>query len=139
MLFLIPAAFLVLGAALTVAAARLRRGDRRFGRTAERATGTVIGVRWRGGDTPSAFPVVRYTLPGGRTVEAQSGYGGRTAPPEGSAVDVLYDPKDPARIELEGARGTGMFLAVVLGVIGAGFLGLGALLALIFYALRDAF
>jgi len=138
MLFLIPAAFLVLGGALIVAAARMRRGDRSFARTAERATGTVIGVRWRGGDTPSAFPLVRYTLPDGRTVEAQSGYGGRTAPPEGSAVDVLYDPADPARIELAGGRATGTFLAVILGFMGAGLLGLGAVLALIFYALRDA-
>jgi hypothetical protein len=139
MLFLIPAVFLVVGAALIVAAARMRRGDRRFGSVAERATGTVTGVRWRGGNTPSAFPIVRFTLPDGRAIEAQSGYGARTAPREGSVVDVLYDPDDPTRIELAGARATGTFLAVVLGFMGAGFLGLGAVLALIFYALRDAF
>src|SRR3954469_3415152 len=139
MLFLIPAAFLVLGAALIVAAARMRRGDRRFGRTAARATGTVVGVRWRGGDTPSAVPVVRFTLPDGRAIEAQSGYGARTAPPEGSTVDVLYDPNDPTRFELPGARATGAFLAVVLAFTGTGLLGLGAILALVFYALRGAF
>jgi hypothetical protein len=140
MLVLIPAGFLIFGAALIVAAARMRRGDRRFAQAAERARGTVVGVRWRGGNhTPSAFPVVRYTLPDGRTVEAQSSYGARRAVPEGTAVDVLYDPANPQRIELAGSGATGTFLAVLLGFMGAGFLGLGAILALIFYALRDAF
>jgi hypothetical protein len=140
MLFLVPLASALLGLGLIWAAVSIRRGDRRFARRARQATGTVIGARWRGGGgqtAPNAFPVVRFSLPDGRTIEAQSSYGRRTAVPEGATVSVLYDPADPTRIELEGSRATGTFLAVLLGLIGAGFLGLGAVGTLILVAIRD--
>jgi Protein of unknown function (DUF3592) len=140
-LFLVPLAFALFGLGLVWAAFSIRRGDRRFARHARQTTGTVIGARWRGGGgetAPSAFPVVRFELPDGRTIEAQSSYGGRTAVPEGATVTVLYDPAEPTRIELEGGRATGTFLAVILGFIGAGFFCLGAFGTLVLLAIRDA-
>jgi hypothetical protein len=139
-LFLVPLACALLGLGLIWAAVRMRRSDRRFQRAARQARGTVVGARWRGGGgetAPHAFPVVRYDLPDGRTIEAQSSYGGRTAPPEGSTVTVLYDPADPARVELEGGHATGTFLAVLLGFIGAGIFFLGAFGTLILLAIED--
>ena len=138
MLFLVPLGFALLGLGLVWAAVSIRRGERRFARHARQTTGTVSGAHWRGGIAPSAFPVVRFELPDGRTIEAQSSYGGRTAVPEGATVTVLYDPADPTRIELEGGRATGTFLAVILGFIGAGFFCLGAFGTALLLAIRDA-
>jgi hypothetical protein len=140
-LFLVPLAFALLGLGLIWAAVSIRRGDRRFARNARQATGTVVGARWRGGGgetAPSAFPVVRFTLPDGRTIEAQSSYGARRAVPEGATVTLLYDPAEPTRVELEGSSSSGTFLAVILGFIGAGFFCLGSFGTLLLLAIRDA-
>jgi hypothetical protein len=140
-LFLVPLAIALLGLGLIWVAIRTRRSDRRFERHARQATATVVGARWRGGGgetAPHAFPVVRFTLPDGRAIEAQSSYGARTELPDGATVTVLYDPAEPTRIELEGSRPAGTFLAVVLGVIGAGFFCFGTFGTLVLLAIRDA-
>src|SRR4051794_18489947 len=141
MLWLIPAAAIAFGVMLIVTASRSQKSDRRFARDARRATGTVTGLRRIGGGEArdDLFPIVRFELPDGRTVEAQSRYGSRPAPAEeGDSVTILYDPADPSRIELPGAKGTGVLLNALLGVVGGGLLIFGLVFGAILYLIRDA-
>jgi hypothetical protein len=113
-------------------AARRIRGDDRFSAA---AGATVVGLRWRG-HPADAFPVVRFQLPGGEPVEAQSTWGSRPARlNEGDRVEILYDPRDPTRIRLPGEATAGAFFTVALVLSGVGFTVLGALLAVVSYAL----
>jgi hypothetical protein len=135
MLIVIPLLVMAIGAGLLWLAARLRRGER-VSPSARRAVGTVVALRRRG-EPASAFPVVRFELPDGSTVEAQGTWGSRPARHrEGDRLEILYDPRDPTRIHLAGESASGAFLAVALAVAGAGFLALGVLLALGSYALH---
>src|SRR3954454_9856438 len=142
MLFLIPLALVAAGAALIVAGVRSQRETTRFAAAARRTTGVVTGPRRHsGGDTPPrVFPVVPFSLPAGRTAEAQSRYGSQPPPArEGETVTVLYDPADPTRMQLDHSAGAGRFYSALLVFMGAGLAGLGVLVAIVFSLLRDAF
>jgi hypothetical protein len=131
MLTAIGLLLVAIGLGLFWAAHRVR-GDDRFSRT---AGATVVALRWRG-HPADAFPVVRFQLPDGQPVEAQSTWGSRPARlNEGDRVEILYDPRDPTRIRLPGEAAAGAFLTVALVLSGAGFTVLGALLAVLSYAL----
>jgi hypothetical protein len=129
MLIVIPLLLLAIGAGLIWFARRLRDD-----RATVPATGTVVGLRRRGGDPgPSWFPVVRFQLPDGRTVEAESTWGSRPARVrEGDSIELLYDPADPTTIRLPGEQAAGAFFAVALILTGAGLVVLGVLLGVVF-------
>jgi hypothetical protein len=77
------------------------------------------------------YPVVRFALPGGRVVEAQTLYGADPAPTRpGRTEPVRYDPADPTRVMLDrgaGRPGTLGAMFTVLGVAGilVGLLAVG--------------
>jgi hypothetical protein len=131
MLTAIGLLLVAIGLALFWAARRVRGRDR-FSRS---AGATVVALRRRG-HPADAFPVVRFHLPDGQPVEAQSTWGSRPARlHEGDRVDILYDPRDPTRVRLPGEATAGAFVTVALVLAGAGFVVLGALLAVVSYAL----
>ena len=74
---------------------------------------------WDGERETAWYPVVRFALPDGRVVEAQTVYGADPAPTRpGRTEPVRYDPRDPTRVML--ARG-----ATQAGTLGWLFTGLG--------------
>jgi hypothetical protein len=137
MLVVIPLALVAIGAGLIWLAYRLRHGADRFALVARPASATVVSLHWRG-HPADAFPVLRFHLPGGELVEAESSWGSRPARlKEGDRVEILYDPRDPTRVRLPGEKAAGAFLMVALTLAGLGFLGLGVLLGLLLYALEQ--
>jgi hypothetical protein len=127
--FLFPAGFILIGAAMMALSVKARNARRRWEAAAQQAQGEVTDLRWeslgRGSDSRLlAFPVVRFSLPDGRSVETQSSSG--TNPPAakpGAQVTVLYDPADPTRASLP----SGATSSIVTGVV----VGLGGLLILV--------
>jgi hypothetical protein len=131
MLTAIGLLLVAIGLGLFWLAHRLRGGDR----FSQPASATVVGLHRRG-HPADAFPVVRFHLPGGEPVEAQSTWGSRPARfREGDRVEILYDPQNPTRVRLPGEATAGAFLTVALVLAGVGCVGVGALLALVSYAL----
>jgi hypothetical protein len=121
-----PAGFILIGGGMVVASRRARHARQRWEASAARAEGEVTDLRWHSLGRPSdsrllAFPVLRFSLPDGRTVETQSTWGTNPPPAKpGATVTILYDPRDPTTASVP-AGATG---AIVSGVIAA----LGALL-----------
>ena len=141
---LIPVAFVVLGLLFAYMGLRSRRSLKAFKARAARTNGVVTELRLRwvhhsdGPDSPLHHPVVRFTLPDGREVEAESASGSNPAPAKvGATVEVLYAPEDPTNFRVEGfwADGSvvngffvaiglmfavsGLFILVVAGLIAA--------------------
>jgi len=91
------------------------------------------------GGSGAFFPVVRFTLPDGRVVEAETMTGAHPAPARvGKTVQVRYDPDNPHRVSLAkgmaqpGNVGTfqvGMGCAII--AVGALVLGFWALIVLV--------
>jgi Protein of unknown function (DUF3592) len=129
----LPAGFVAIGSAMIVASLRGRVARARWEEAATRTEGEVTDLRWqsagpRGDRSLLAFPVVRFSLPDGRTVETQSTFG--TNPPQakrGQQVIVLYDPHDPTNASLP-AGGTAALVHYVLIILGGilVFVGLSA-------------
>ena len=74
------------------------------------------------GDTSYSYPVVRFNLPDGRTVEAAAVQG--AAPgvgSEGDQVNLLYDPENPTDIRIAGFLGSGQMGGIVMIIIGVLF------------------
>ncbi len=124
-------AFAAIGIAIAASGARFRRG-------AEQAQGTVTEVKavastggpsagLVGGTTgPHYRPVVAFTTPDGREIEAESRFASNPAPARvGDPVRVFYDPKDPMRIQLDTAVGRGGCLAFGLIFVGAVLCAIG--------------
>ena len=108
----------------------LRRSfARREERLRTRATGTITEVVRRvshgsDGESVSWYPIVDFEADGRRiSLESDEG-GGRKRFYEGQAVEVLYDPDDPACFRLEGRSATlllgNIFLAIGLGCVAIG-------------------
>ena len=126
--------FAVVGPFLVVRGIRSIRTDSAFQRRALGAQGVVTQIRWdhRGEDSTS-YPVVRFNLPDGRTVEASATEGaapGRGS--EGDFVNVLYDPENPTDIRIAGFLGSGKMGGVVMIVMGAMFFFMGIFIGSIF-------
>jgi len=136
MVELVPWIFVVVGVAVVVAGVRSLRATSRFQARALQAPGVVTDVRWQRTTRDSrsvGFPVVRFNLPDGRTVEAMSAHGSRPAPAQtGQPVTVLYDPADPTEVRLPGFLGSGHAFGIVAIVIGIGFMVLGTLVGTLF-------
>jgi len=130
---LVPVGFALLGALALWFSIHQRRAVQGFKARAARASGVCTSVRSQvmgtvGDPTVLYFPVVRFTLPDGREVEAETAVG--TSPPAAQAgqhVTVLYDPDRPTSIRLEGFRADGTLVHAVFGVIGGVFLVFGLL------------
>jgi hypothetical protein len=126
MLFLIPAAFLLLGVVAIGAGVRRVIAGRRFRRRAQRAHGVVTEIRLERsrslddpGEPPLRRAVVRFTTNAGAEivtpVQIASSLEALRA---GDLVLVLYDPDDPTQAQLERNRGTEVVLAALLIVLG---------------------
>ncbi len=122
------AAFAGVGAVLLAIGVVIARANRRFARRARRAPGVVPGVSCSavgppGDITMSGYPELRFTLPDGRVVETVARTGTTLdAMKEGKPVTVLYDPDDPERAQVASGG---------LAIMGAAFVGIGAVLILI--------
>jgi hypothetical protein len=133
-----PAGFVLIGGAMVAFALRAKRARARWEASASRAPGEVTDLRWQsvghaGDRTPLAFPVLRFSLPDGRTVETQSTWGTNPPPAKpGAQVTVLYDPADPTRASVP-AGGTASIVSWVIVALG-GLLVLVGLAAAVFLA-----
>ncbi len=130
----VAAVFAAVGLFLVFAGIRSRRAGSAFAGRAQRAPGVVTGlhsrVATRSSTGTTLFPVVRFTLPDGRVVEAESSIG--STPPaarEGDSVTVLYDPDEPTVVLLERQVGTGRVVSGCVTAFGAAFAVLGVLVA----------
>lgn len=108
-----------------------------FAASAATATAEVTDLRLRHQrynrqhDDGFWLPVVRFTLPDGRVVEAETMTGAMPAPARvGERVEVRYDPDDPRRVNL--ARGLAqpgnlgcLTIALAVGLVGVGLLVIG--------------
>lgn len=131
---LIPVAFVALGLLFVWIGLRNRRAVRAFKARALRSSGVVTELRRRyhrsssgdGPDSPVFHPVVRFGLPDGREVEAESRSGSNPAPAKaGATVEVLYDPEDPTSFRVEGFWADGTLVNVGLAIFGLVFAGIG--------------
>lgn len=107
------------------------QGERALGAIGHRVTGRVTDSRI--GQRPTGrtvfHPVVRFrTLAGEEVVTTGSRPGRRSFIP-GAELDVVYDPTDPGRAEVAGAR-----LGLWYAAVGAAFLGFGLVVFLLFHS-----
>lgn len=112
LLLLVLVGFGWAGVALVRSGLRANREGRRIGREWERARGRIVEERVSTDDegTVSRRVRVRYTANGGVYHVWDSG----NLSPVGTAVEVLFDPRAPARAALaENARAGGRGLVVV--------------------------
>jgi hypothetical protein len=106
--------------------------QRRFEKTALRATGVVQELTAeRGGRklrTTFYFPVVRFTTAAGDVVSVKSKTGRSGGYRIGQALQVLYDPDDPANAVIDAPWSrwlivaVALFMAVLFFAVGAGAL-----------------
>jgi Protein of unknown function (DUF3592) len=142
---LIPVIFVVVGIGVVIASVRGLVRANRFERTAQRTNALVTALRWKhtsGGSSSStsriAYPVLRFQLPDGRSVETESTFGSNPAPAhEGDSVTVLYDPGDPTDARIEGFLSSGRLASVIGLLIGIAFAVGGSVLTGVFYLARD--
>jgi hypothetical protein len=141
LVWLFPLFFVLLGGAMVAGTIRAKRARRRWEAAAARAEGEVTDLQWvsrRRSDNRSriAYPVLRFALPDGRTVETRANSG--TNPPQakpGAQVTVLYDASDPLDASLAAGGistmigGVVVALGVILVVVGLASAAFLALLA----------
>ena len=109
------------------------RADSRFQRIAQRAVGVITEIRVdHRPKTSHYYPVVRFNLPDGRTVEAAATQGGGAGRGEGDHVDLLYDPENPIDIRLAGFMGSGQMGGIIMILIGVMFVLMGVGIGSIF-------
>jgi hypothetical protein len=112
---------------------RARTARRRFEETAAQAPGEVTDMRWEsvgqaGDRSMLAFPIVRFSLPDGRTVETRTRSGSNPPPAkQGAQVTVFYDPANPTDAAIPGGT--------VTTIVSAGLIGIGG----VFIAIALAF
>jgi hypothetical protein len=147
-LIVVGAVFAAGGALFFGVGVFLARANRRFDRTAQRAPGQVVDVRWQsrsglaaGGTQRVGYPVLRFRLPDGSTVETVARTTTSADVLQGSRpVSVLYDPADPrkARIDSGPAAAGPALMTAGFMVIGGIFVVLGVALILGGIAIGDA-
>lgn len=113
---------------------RQRASAAAFTASAVTTTGEVTDLRLRHQrhnrehDDGFWLPVVRFTLPDGRVVEAESMTGSMPAPAQvGDRVEVRYDPEDPRRVNLASGLAQPGNLGCLTAVLAAGLVGVGLL------------
>jgi hypothetical protein len=124
--------FALVGGSIALTGVLSVRRSRQFERVALRADGELVDVRYEtvrspGDSSRQSIPVVRFTLPDGRTVETEARMG--TGPGfrfKSSDVTVLYDPADPRRARIEGfMAGGGALVGGCMAAFGLFFLVIG--------------
>lgn len=117
--------FLCVGLAMRKSA--LNREERLRART----SGTIIEVVRHGRANGAGwFPIVEFEADGKRiSLESRDG-GGAKRFYEGQAVEVLYDPDDPACFQLEGMN-TVRLVGTIFTWVGLGSIAVGLIVALI--------
>jgi hypothetical protein len=137
--------FALIGAAFVVIGTRGARASRAFERIAQRAPGVLTDVRYESIGTPGegsmhAVPIVRFTLPDGRTVQTEARMGAtpgfnRT----GAEITVLYDPADPRRARVDARMaGGGALVGGCMASLGLAFVVVGIAVAIGGYFLAQA-
>jgi hypothetical protein len=134
LLCLFPVFFAGIGGAIVVTTLRGRKARGRWEASAARAAGEVTDLQWvssRRSENRSrvAYPVLRFALPDGRTVETRANFG--TNPPQakpGAQVTVLYDAGNPLNAALPGG-GVGTLMSVVVVGIGGVLVAVGLVTA----------
>jgi len=134
LLWLFPVFFMLLGGAMVAMTIRGKRARGRWEAAAARAPGEVTDLQWvssRRSDSTSqiAYPVLRFALPDGRTVETRANYG--TNPPQakpGAQVTVLYEASNPLNASLA-AGGVGTVVSGVIVGLGAVMVAVGLVFA----------
>lgn len=146
MLPLLAAGFVAVAAGLYFGAhgRRQRAMASAFDSSAALATAEVTDLRLRHQrynrqhDDGFWLPVVRFTLPDGRVVEAETMTGSMPAPAQvGERVEVRYDPEDPRRVNL--ARGLAQpgNLGCMTTVLAGGLVGVGLLVIAVWFLLTQ--
>ena len=103
------------------------RSQRRFLKTAARATGVVESLKAERWDKETIYlPVIRFTTAGGAAITSTSKTARKSGYRVGQAVRVLYDPAHPDDLEIDAfwsrwlaVIAAGAFALILLG-IGAG-------------------
>ncbi len=81
-------------------------------------------------------PVVRFSLPNGRVVEAETLIGSMPAPATvGERVQVRYDPADPERVNLAAGPAQPGALGALWTALAVGLIGIGLLVLLAWFVL----
>ncbi len=121
---------------------RQARTAHAFGATALPAQAVVTDLRLRHQthnqehDDGYWVPVVRFVLPDGRQVEAETLVGSMPAPAKvGDRVPVRYDPADPHRVNLSAGRAQPASLGCLWTTLGSVLVGLGLLVLLVWVVL----
>jgi hypothetical protein len=137
--------FALVGAVFVVIGTRGARRSRAFERGAQRAPGVLSDLRHErvgpaGDSSWITIPVVRFTLPDGRTVETEARMGaapGFNRP--GAEITVLYDPADPRRARVDARlAGQGALVGGCMASLGAVFVVVGIAVAIGGYLLARA-
>ena len=130
---LVALAFAAFGVLFISIGIGMSRNLNRFRGRASRAAATVTDVRARSAGTSGGLvwvPVVRFTTPGGRTVEAETGSGTNLERHQpGQPLEVLYDPDNPTDVRVPGGGTT--FIPVAFIAMGGIFALIGLLVAAI--------
>jgi hypothetical protein len=110
------------------------RTDSHFQRIAQHAVGVITEVRVdHRPRTSHYYPIVRFNLPDGRTVDAAATEGAAPGSgSEGEQVNLLYDPENPTDIRIAGLMGSGQPAGVLLIIMGALFVLMGVGIGTIF-------
>ena len=119
--------FLLIGAAMLIAAGREFARRRAFLRNSGTASGTIIALTEnRERDEISYFPKVAFRTPSGRDITFQSGMGGGTTEKKiGDSVTVRYRLDQPQIAEIDAFMSL-WGQALVFGALGGAFLFVGA-------------
>lgn len=104
--------------------------DRRLNRTGERVPGTVVGLRWRSSSGPdggrACHPVLAFRTLDGRDIQAETRVGSsRVIAHPGEQVPVIYDPRNPARAEINTRAGRAAWLPVIFTMAGVALICYG--------------
>lgn len=119
--------FVLVGAAMLMAASREFTRKRAFLRNSATAAGTIVALTEdRNRDEISYFPKVEFHTPSGRSITFQSGMGSSTAARTiGDSVRVRYRLDQPHVAEIDAFMPL-WGLTLLFGVLGSGFLFVGA-------------
>jgi hypothetical protein len=99
---LIAPVCLTLGVLAVVWAVLAYRSERRFLRTALRASGVIESLKAERMERSTVyFPIIRFTTAAGVAVTATSKTGKSSGYPIGQQIAVLYDPGDPNNLQID--------------------------------------